>query len=146
MAHALSAKFTQSIATRALANTRNTRHTARLTTVRPMASITIVDGVDFTHIAREFRCKWSADNDKASLAAAQKVLNKHLPALKAKGEVQRTVCGGCLDFKVNTRLAAEDFGAWEAAGFAPEAEFLADLAKIDGITNIETQTYTLMPQ
>ena len=101
MAHALSAKFTQSIATRALANTRNTRHTARLTTVRPMASITIVDGVDFTHIAREFRCKWSADNDKASLAAAQKVLNKHLPALKAKGEVQRTVCGGCLDFKVN---------------------------------------------
>jgi len=111
-----------------------------------MASkITITEGVDFTHIAREFRCKWSADNDKASLAAVQKVLNKHLPALKAKGQVQRTVCGGCLDFKVNTRLSAEDFGKWEAAGFAPEAEILAELKKIKGVTNVETQTYTLMP-
>ena len=32
---------------------------------------TIVDGVDFDTIAREWRLKWSADNDKKSLASAQ---------------------------------------------------------------------------
>ena len=33
----------------------------------------------------------------------------------------------------------------EAKGFAPESEMLAALKAIPGITNIETQTYTLMP-
>ena len=48
--------------------------------------------------------KWSADDDKASLAAAQGVLNdmtatiKAIPGVKS---VQRVVCGGCLDFKVS---------------------------------------------
>lgn len=32
---------------------------------------TIVDGVDFDTIAREWRLKWSPDNDKKSLASAQ---------------------------------------------------------------------------
>ena len=99
----------------------------------------------FDTIAREWRCKWSEDGDKASLASAQKVLEKYLPQMKARGSVQRTVCGGCLDFKVNTSMGAEDFGAWEADGFAPESEFLAELGAIDGITSVETQTFTLMP-
>ena len=28
---------------------------------------TIVEGVDFDTVAREWRCKWSGDNDKKSL-------------------------------------------------------------------------------
>ena len=32
---------------------------------------TIVQGVDFENIAREWRLKWSPDNDKKSLASAQ---------------------------------------------------------------------------
>jgi hypothetical protein len=64
---------------------------------------TIVDGVEFDTVAREWRCKWSADNEKASLASAQKALDSVLAEVKAvdgvKG-VQRVVCGGCLDFKV----------------------------------------------
>lgn len=68
-----------------------------------------------------------------------------MPAMKAKGKVQRTVCGGCLDFKVSTALPAGDFGAWEEAGFAPETDFLAELEAIPGISNVETQTFTLMP-
>ena len=62
----------------------------------------------------------SPEDDKASLEAAQQVLAKHLADIKAvKGvkSVQRTVCGGCLDFKVATALGDSDFGAWEEAGF-----------------------------
>ncbi len=48
--------------------------------------------------------------------------------------------------QVITSLSADDFGAWEAAGFAPEADFLAKLNGINGISSVETQTFTLMPQ
>jgi hypothetical protein len=41
-------------------------------------------------------------------------------------------------------LSADTFGAWEQSGFAPEAQFLAQVNAIDGITQVETQTYTLM--
>jgi len=64
---------------------------------------TIVEGVDFDTVAREWRCKWSADSDKASLAAAQEAINGVLTQVKAVAgvkAVQRVVCGGCLDFKV----------------------------------------------
>ena len=108
---------------------------------------TIVDGVDFAHVAREWRCKWDTADDKASLAAAQALITKHLAALKALDgvkEVKRVVCGGCLDFKIITALDAGAFGAWEGAEFAPEKEFLEEAAKIEGITTVETQTYTFM--
>lgn len=109
---------------------------------------TIAKGVEFDTVAREWRCKWSADNDKASLAAAQALLDETLPALKStkgvKG-VQRIVCGGCLDFKVITSLQADAFGDWESNQFTPETDFLAKLKAIDGIDTVETQTYTIMP-
>ena len=41
--------------------------------------------------------------------------------------------------QVITKVTEPKFGAWEATGFAPEAKFLEDLAKIDGITVVETQ-------
>ena len=44
---------------------------------------TIVQGVDFDVIAREWRAKWSGDNDKASLAKAQEVFNKVIPPARA---------------------------------------------------------------
>ena len=36
-----------------------------------MATVKITEGVEFQTIAREWRFKWSADNDKVSLASAQ---------------------------------------------------------------------------
>ena len=119
---------------------------ARFVPTRAMGQIT--ENVGFDSIAREMRCKWSADNDKASLSALQGVLEKHLPALKAvKGSkgVQRVVCGGCLDFKIITTLDADSFGAWEGANFEPEASILAEMKAIDGVSLVETQTFTLMP-
>ncbi len=110
--------------------------------------IEITKGVEFDTIAREWRCKWSADGEKASLAAAQSELDALLPKIKAVGgvkDVQRVVCGGCLDFKVITSLDAGSFGKWEEAGFAPEEDFIAKLKAIDGISLVETQTFTLMP-
>jgi predicted TPR repeat methyltransferase len=80
------------------------------------------------------------------LAEAQKVLSEMLPTIKSVDGVQgvqRVVCGGCLDFKVVTTLPAEKFGAWEETGFAPEEKFLEALKKVDGLTMIETQTYTV---
>jgi uncharacterized membrane protein len=108
----------------------------------------ITPNVSFDTVAREFRCKWSTDGDKASLVAAQDLLSKHAAALKAVAgvkSVQRVVCGGCLDFKIIVALDAGAFGAWEASAFAPEAELTAALKAIPGISSVETQTYTLMP-
>jgi hypothetical protein len=110
--------------------------------------VTITEGVDFDTIAREWRCKWSEDSDKVSLQKAQAALDEVLSALKALDgvkEVQRVVCGGCHDFKVVTSLPIDKFKAWEANSFAPEADFLAKLKDIDGVSVVETQTYTLMP-
>ena len=64
---------------------------------------TITDGVEFDTIAREWRCKWSKDNDMKSLQQAQQALDDILADLKQmKGcqSVHRIVCGGELDFKV----------------------------------------------
>ncbi|CAJ1395671.1 unnamed protein product [Effrenium voratum] len=106
----------------------------------------ITDKVSFDNIAREWRCKWSADNDKASLDAAQEALDSVLAEVKKVDgvqSVQRVVCGGCLDFKVVVKLPADKFGSWEEAKFEPEESFLKQLKGIDGISTVETQTYTL---
>ena len=69
--------------------------------------ITITDGVEFDTVAREWRCKWSDDADKASLQEAQKLLNSVIADVKAVDgvkSVQRVVCGGCLDFKVGNNI------------------------------------------
>ena len=50
----------------------------------------------FDTIAREWRCKWSADSDKASLVAAQNALSEILAKVKAtkgvKGVQVRQMC------------------------------------------------------
>uniref|UniRef100_A0A7S2HG08 Uncharacterized protein n=1 Tax=Helicotheca tamesis TaxID=374047 RepID=A0A7S2HG08_9STRA len=110
--------------------------------------VTIAEGVEFDTIAREWRCKWSPDGDKASLVAAQKALEGVLSTVKAVDgvkKVDRVVCGGCMDFKVITSLPADKFGDWEKDAFAPETDFLDKIKAIDGITDVETQTYTIMP-
>lgn len=71
---------------------------------------------------------------------------EYLPALKkvdGVAGVQRVVCGGCKDFKVVIKLAADKFGPFEEGGFAGEATFLEKLGKIPGVSAVETQTYTL---
>mmetsp|Transcript_15063 Transcript_15063/g.27212 ORF Transcript_15063/g.27212 Transcript_15063/m.27212 type:complete len:113 (-) Transcript_15063:1161-1499(-) len=108
----------------------------------------IAEGVEFDTIAREWRCKWSADNDKASLVAAQKAINEVLAQVKGVDgvkSVQRVVCGGCLDFKIIVSLPAEKYEAWSEGGHEPETAFIDKLKAIDGISQVETQTYTLMP-
>jgi hypothetical protein len=111
-------------------------------------SIEITEGVEFNTIAREWRLKWSGDDDKKSLAEVQKVLNKYVDEVKAVdgvANVQRVVCGGCLDYKVITSLPVDAFGAWEAKQFAPEEKFLEECKAINGVSAVETQTFTLMP-
>jgi hypothetical protein len=71
--------------------------------------------VDFDTLGREFRCKWSQDDNNASLEGLQGVFTKHLAALKAiEGvkSVKRVVCGGCQDFKIVVEISAEGHGPW----------------------------------
>ena len=105
----------------------------------------ITDNVQFTHVAREWRCKWAEEDDKKTLSAAQAALDARLAQVKAVAgvqSVQRVVCGECQDFKVIVKLDADSFGAWEAAEFAPEKEFLAEI-EAAGLKRVETQTFTL---
>ena len=109
--------------------------------------VEITKGVEFDTIAREWRFKWTPDDDKVSLASAQQTLDMFSSEIKASPgvkSVQRVVCGGCMDFKVITALDAESFGSWEQRQFAPEEQFLAAVKAIPGVSQIETQTFTLM--
>lgn len=113
-----------------------------------LSMVEITKGVNFDTVAREWRFKWTPEDEKASLASAQQTLDmysaqiKEIPGVKS---VQRVVCGGCMDFKVITALDAESFGSWEQKQFAPEEQFLAAVRAIPGISQIETQTFTIMP-
>merc|ERR1712232_1312301 len=86
------------------------------------------------------------DAEKDSLAKTQELLDEVLAdvsSVEGVTSVQRIVCGGCHDFKVITKLPAAAFEKWEKNGFEPEKKFLEALGKIDGVTAVETQTYTL---
>jgi len=64
----------------------------------------IAEGVEFDTIAREWRCKFSSDGDKASLVACQMALEsvaEDLLQVDGVKSVERVVCGDCLDFKVS---------------------------------------------
>jgi len=114
----------------------------------PSAMPTICPGVDYDTVAREWRCKWSEDSDKASLQELQKALTEAMPKISTEGnprDVRRIVCGSCKDFKVVMSLPADKFSAWEEKKFAPEEEFLETIKKIKGVSAVETQTYTTMP-
>mmetsp|Transcript_4589 Transcript_4589/g.9686 ORF Transcript_4589/g.9686 Transcript_4589/m.9686 type:complete len:152 (-) Transcript_4589:280-735(-) len=109
--------------------------------------INIAEGVEYDTVSREWRCKWSNDDDMTSLVAAQEALNAVVDTVKAVDgvkSVERIVCGDCNDFKVVTTLPADKFGAWVDNDFFPEGEFLDMLGVIDGISTVETQTYTKM--
>jgi len=107
--------------------------------------INFTEGVTADTVAREWRLKWS---DKKALAAVQKAADAVAPALANVPGVKsmnRVVCGGCYDYKLQIALDAESFGAWEKNNFEPEAKFLAAVGQIPEVTTIETQTYTVMP-
>lgn len=85
---------------------------------RSLAMGAFMDGVSFNTIAREWRFKWNADDDKKSLASAQQTLSLFQQAIKnvdGVKSVQRIICGGCLDFKVIVALDEGKFGAWVSA-------------------------------
>lgn len=106
----------------------------------------ISKSVKFENIAREWRCKWRDDSDKNTLEELQATfekINVDLSAVEGVSSVQRVVCGGCHDFKIITKLPVDKFHAWEKTNFAPEEQFLAAIKNIDGVSAVESQTYTL---
>jgi hypothetical protein len=114
---------------------------------RSMSTVSITKNVHFKTIAREWRLKWTPENDKASLSAVQDVLSSQIAAVKkvpGVQRVQRIVCGGCHDFKVIVAMDVASFKAWEAKEFYPEASFLKAVKAVPGVSKVETQTYTLM--
>ena len=67
-----------------------------------------------------------------------------LHAIEATLPLTGLVCGGCLDFKVMVTQPLEGYGPWEEAGHPPEADFIAKLKAIPGVSQVETQTITNM--
>lgn len=104
----------------------------------------IVHNVQFNVVAREWRCKWDEEKSLVSCQTALTTVLDRVKDVKGVKDVQRVVCGGCKDFKVIVSLDETTFGEWEEMGFAPEAELLKRLNEIDGVSSVETQTYTLM--
>mmetsp|Transcript_103064 Transcript_103064/g.332498 ORF Transcript_103064/g.332498 Transcript_103064/m.332498 type:complete len:141 (+) Transcript_103064:88-510(+) len=110
----------------------------------------ICEGVEgINSLAREWRCKWDETDGKQSLTECQKVLDEIVvPALKhvhGLSSVQRVVCGGCKDFKIIVKLGLNAFDDWAAMNFAPEEQVVEAFASIEGVSQIECQTYTIMP-
>ena len=111
----------------------------------------LAEGVDFDKIAREWRLKYDPKDEKKAAAEVNKLLVSggylgQLKSLSGFVSVQRVVCGGCFDFKIITQLEAGDdkWAAWEKAEFTIEKEFLEKVKAIEGVSAVETQTYTLM--
>lgn len=104
--------------------------------------------MSFDRVCREWRCKYTGDKTTSeSLEAIAKVVDEYLPEIKKLSDdvtVNRLVCGSCLDFKLMTTVPLDVFGSWEEAEFFPEREFLEKIKKIDGVSQIETQTITNM--
>ena len=100
----------------------------------------VTDNISFDTVAREWRCKWSEDNEKASLVALQELLNAHTATIKSiEGvNIQRVVCGECKDFKVVISTPVDVYGKWAEGGHAPEADFTAQMGAIAGVTCVET--------
>merc|ERR1740123_2257078 len=93
----------------------------------PFGTANIGDAVTgINTFAREWRCKWSEDDNKQSLTECQKVLDDIVcPAMKqvhGLSSVQRVVCGGCHDFKIIVKLGMDAFGDWAAMNFTPEEQ------------------------
>jgi hypothetical protein len=108
-----------------------------------------------------------------SLQAVLNAYADALKAVPGCTGVKRIVCGACQDFKIIVSVPAGSFGAWEVSvrapvmverlslrtalkklcapyslwqgkNFAPETEILAAMNAIEGVTDVETQTYTFM--
>merc|ERR1711871_81794 len=107
------------------------------------------DTVTFDHIAREWRCKWDSEN-KACLDELQAALDGQLAAIKGIDgvvSVQRVVCGSCYDWKCIVKCTAAAFdSAMEGPLKAQEEAFLEKIGAITGVSNVETQAFTLEEQ
>mmetsp|Transcript_3475 Transcript_3475/g.7355 ORF Transcript_3475/g.7355 Transcript_3475/m.7355 type:complete len:150 (-) Transcript_3475:81-530(-) len=111
-------------------------------------SVPLAGGMSFDRVCREWRCKYTGDKtDSESLAAVAGVVEKHLSTIKGLSSgvtVNRLVCGQCLDFKLQITMPLDDYGPWSENDHSPEADFLAALKGIDGVSQVETQTITNM--
>eukprot|EP00957_Ditylum_brightwellii_P009468 714390-Ditylum_brightwellii.AAC.1 len=60
--------------------------------------------MEFDRVCREWRCKYEGDKvTSESLESIANVLEEYLPTIKGVSEgitVNRLICGGCLDFKL----------------------------------------------
>merc|ERR1719440_205717 len=57
--------------------------------------------------------------------------------------VQRIIDADEKDFKIIIKLPAEKYQDWANKGHKPETEFLQQLKEIEGVAEVEAETYTL---
>mmetsp|Transcript_1551 Transcript_1551/g.1758 ORF Transcript_1551/g.1758 Transcript_1551/m.1758 type:complete len:113 (-) Transcript_1551:202-540(-) len=106
-------------------------------------------GITYDTVAREWRCKWSPDDNRKAATKAQQSWLKFKDRVKSIPgviRVDRLCCGTGLDFKIIVSMNADSYWSWAEQDHAPESEFLAELRGIEGISNVEAQLYSLMEQ
>jgi hypothetical protein len=104
-------------------------------------------GVSYDTVAREWRCKWSDAQGRASVGhvqAAWEAVAESVRATPGVVRVQRMCCGTCMDYKIIVSMSAGHYAAWAARQHTPENEFLTALRSVDGVTQVEAQLYSIM--
>mmetsp|Transcript_12568 Transcript_12568/g.19027 ORF Transcript_12568/g.19027 Transcript_12568/m.19027 type:complete len:156 (-) Transcript_12568:1416-1883(-) len=107
----------------------------------------IVDGLEFDSFAREWKCKCSPRGSDGSLLACQMALEAvfdDLMEVDGVTNVERFIDEDCLEFKVVTSVDADNFSEWKKNKFDPEEFFVEMLEVIEGVSEIETQTFKKM--
>eukprot|EP00039_Didymoeca_costata_P019401 m.337397 g.337397 ORF g.337397 m.337397 type:complete len:180 (+) comp18117_c0_seq1:99-638(+) len=104
------------------------------------------EGVEFTILAREIRCKWGSDH-KDVLQKLQAIITQNLSKIKAIPgftSIQRIICGGCYDFKIIMAFKEGSFDDSETSALGKlEKSMLESMKALEHIDKVETQTYTL---
>merc|ERR1712170_58385 len=117
-------------------------------------------------MAREWRCKWSEDDDSQSLKDCVAVLDRFQDQLLTlvndwtssqmrsknimngrfnvdRNLIQRVVDNEMKDFKIIVKMPVDKYRDWANKDHKPELEILEQLKEIEGVTEVETETYTL---
>jgi hypothetical protein len=77
----------------------------------------------------------------------QQVVDGHLHSIRSLDgleSIHRVVCEDFHDWKLIVTLHESNFAVWECDSFTFESEILKEIEACEGVTMIETQTYTFV--
>jgi len=95
-------------------------------------------------VAREWRCRFVPAKDDGPLRSAMTLLSQYKPTIRSIPgfrSVNYSICRVKHELKVLITVDEAAYEPWERDGFAPEAKYSAELSKLAGISQVETQSF-----